>query len=306
MSMAPVPIVFAFDQRVLRPAVVAINSLVDAAHEDTTYEIHILHPGFNGKIISAFTSILAQTRHRIIFHLVDPRQFDTLPKGRGSWTEIVYYRFLIPEVLKDHDRAIYSDIDVFFKDDLSTLMTLDMGNCPIGAVIGEVNSPNMQCHTYFPENASEYIYMSGFLLFDLTRMRQDDISARILATAREFRRRLKMYDLEALNLACPDIKSLPFDYCVLESIYESDSIKDADEFPWLSKAYKYSDLEKAKIKPTIIHYAGKLGKPWRRINVPYYYRQYLEDVPRALNKRTFRDMRKLLESIVKHKLSKKI
>ena len=192
----------------------------------------------------------------------------------------------------EYKRAIYSDIDVFFKGDLSSLIDIDMRGAPVGAVIGEVNSPKMKCHNYFPENKSEYVYMSGFLLMDLDKMRQEELTEKVLSTARSFGERLKMFDLDALNLACNNILSLSFQYCVLETVYEAQSVKDAPEYIWLSDYYSIKDLEGAKTNPKIIHYAGPLGKPWRRANQPSYYKSALARVPAALNKNTFRDIRK--------------
>ena len=292
MSTTTVPIVFAFDRRVLRPAAVAIRSLIEAAQKDTTYQIHILHPGFSTKINAAFADIAKETRHTVVFHKIDNSRFKGLPSGRGSWTEVVYYRFLIPELLTDCDRAIYSDIDVYFKGDLSSLMDLDMKGAPIGAVIGEVNGPAMKCHNYFPENNSEYVYMSGFLLMDLSKMRKEALTERLLNTAKSYGKRLKMFDLDALNLTCNHIHSLPFEYCVLETVYEAQSVRGAPEFSWLSDHYSIDNLEGAKINTKIIHYAGPLGKPWRRANQPSYYKQALRRVPAALNRKTLRDIRK--------------
>ena len=48
----------------------------------------------------------------------------------------------------------------------------------------------------------------------------------------------------------------------------------------------------AKAHTKIIHYAGPLGKPWRRANQPSYYKQALKRVPAALNIKTLRDIRK--------------
>ena len=287
-----VPIVFAFDGRVLRPAAVAIRSLIEAALEDTTYEIHILHPGFSTKINTAFADIAKGSRHEVILHEIDNSRFNGHPSGRGSWTEIVYYRFLIPEVLQEYDRAIYSDIDVYFKGDLSSLINLDMEGAPIGAVIGEANTPAMKCHNYFPENDSKYVFMSGFLLMDLGKMRKEGLTERLLNTAKTYGERLKMFDLDALNLTCNHILSLPFEYCVLETVYEAQSVGEAAEFSWLSDHYSINDLEMAKAHTKIIHYAGPLGKPWRRANQPSYYKQALKRVPAALNKKTLRDIRK--------------
>jgi lipopolysaccharide biosynthesis glycosyltransferase len=296
MSTTTVPIVFAFDRRVLRPAAVAIRSLIDAAHKDTTYQIHILHPGFSTKINAAFADIAKETRHTVAFHKIDNYQLKGLPSGSGSWTEIVYYRFLIPELLTECDRAIYSDIDVYFKGDLSSLMDIDMKGAPIGAVIGEVNSPAMKCHNYFPENESEHIYMSGFLLMNLNNMRDEQITNRIFETARIHGKQLRMYDLDALNLACKNMLPLPFEYCVLESIYEAEYIENASEYCWLKDYYSNEELSRAKMHPVIIHYAGPLGKPWRRANQPEYYKLMLNKVPKRLDKSTLRDVRKYWSS----------
>lgn len=287
-----VPVVFAFDDRVLRPSAVAVTSLMRAALPDTRYEIHILHPGFTSKVIRAFSELVDPSRHGIEFHRIDPRRFRGLPSGRGSWTEIVYYRFLIPEILEDRRRAVYSDIDVYFTGDLSSLMTVDMGNCPVGAVIGEVNGPDMQCHAYHPENTAEHVFMSGFMLMDLERMRHEEFTERVLSAARRHAGKLRMFDLEALNLACDRIMPLPFEYCVLESIYASASIEKASEYPWLVKAHGRDRLQRARTTPVIVHYAGGLGKPWRRPDPPDYYREALEQIPAALARRTFRDIRK--------------
>lgn len=292
MKSRIVPIVFAFDARVLRPAAVAIMSLIDAALEDTVYDIHILHPGFSQKLIRGYSSITKDTRHTICFHAIKKRQLAGLPSGRGSWTEIVYYRFLIPEVLRDYNRAIYSDIDVYFTGDLSCLMDLDMKSSPIGAVVGEINSPKMKCHTYFPENSSEYIYMSGFLLMDLNKMREGKIGDNLFKTARKYGSRLNMFDLDALNLTCKNIFPLSFEYCVLETVFEAQSVQDSPEFSWLSGYYSVESLNNAKANAKIIHYAGPLGKPWRRAVQPSYYRLALQRVPSTLNRRTIRDVRK--------------
>lgn len=168
-----------------------------------------------------------------------------------------------------------------------------MEECPLGAVIGEVNGPDMRCHTHFAENESSHVFMSGFLLMDLKRMREERTAQGILAAARRYGDRLRMFDLEAMNLACDRILPLPFDYCVLESIHAASEIEEAPEYPWLAKAHGREHLLRAKAHPIVIHYAGALGKPWRRPNPPEYYRAMLDSVPPDLDRRTMRDVRKL-------------
>lgn len=287
-----VPVVFTFDKKIVRAAAVALQSMMDSAAPTTRYCMHVLHPGLSAAQQEAFARLCANTRHTLKFHRIDNLRFAGLPTNRGSWSEVVYYRFIIPEILSEYSRVIYSDVDVFFQGDLASLMEEDMDGCAIGAVVGEANHPAMQCHTYFPENTKAHIFMSGFLLMDLERMRFEGLTEKLLATAHRFGDRLRMFDLDALNLTCERILPLPFTYCVLESIYASDDMTRSAEFAWLQDCYPREDLEAARDNPVIIHYAGKLGKPWRRPDVPPYYKAYLEKVPPALNTPSFRDIRK--------------
>ena len=68
---------------------ISARSLIEAALKDTTYQIHILHPGFSNKINDAFADIAKKTRNTVICHEIDNSRFKGLSSGRGSWTEII-------------------------------------------------------------------------------------------------------------------------------------------------------------------------------------------------------------------------
>ena len=121
-----VPVVFCFDKRIILGASVAIKSLIDCAKPDTTYDIRVFHSDLSLVNQKNINKLVDGTRHNIAFHYINPKTFNGLPKSNGSWTEIVYYRLIIPEILKEYDRAIYSDVDVLFKGDLSELYNIDI------------------------------------------------------------------------------------------------------------------------------------------------------------------------------------
>lgn len=287
-----IPIVFTFDRKCAWPAAVALQSLLDSASENTVYDIHVLHPDLSQAMIDGFLKITGRSGHKLTFHFVGKDRFRNVPANGGSWGPIVYYRLLIPEILADCDKAIYSDIDVFFKKDLSALFATDIENFEVGAIAGEVNAPDTICHKYFPENKKSVIYMSGFLLMNLKRMRAEQTVSKFFETIRQFGPRLKMFDLDVLNLTCTRICPLPFDYAVLEAVYALGNLKDAKDYRWLCRIYSDEQLLAARRDPAIIHYAGELGKPWRRADVPAYYQSYLDAVPPELRVRTLRDIRK--------------
>ena len=294
--MDKVEIVFTFDKRIIRGAAVSIKSLMESAKESTGYVIHIFHSDLPRPICDEFLKMVHGTRHKMLFHKIDAGIFEGMPRGRGSWTEIVYYRFLIPEILKDVSKVIYSDVDVFFKDDMSEIFSTDISDYEIGAVRAEVNSPEATGHKYFPENRRDFIFWSGFLLLNCERMRAKKFFGRIKKSAEENAHRLRLWDLDAMNLTAESIFPLPFRYVTLESIFETQKLEDAPEYRFLKKVYSDIELLKAKENPAIIHYAGPLGKPWQRIGNPDYYTNCDSKIPNLLRKSTFRDFRKRLLS----------
>jgi len=292
--MNKIPVVFTFDSRILLGAGVSIKSLIDTANTDTILDIWVLHPDLSDKTISEFSKMVENTNHQINFIKIDKndKRFSNLAVNSKSWTQVVYYKFLIPELLKDYDKAIYSDVDVCFVKDMSEVYNTDLENYEFGAVRAEKNSPNSKNHRYFPENKNEYTYWTGFMVMNLKKMREDNLTQKLFCVARDFATRLLFFDLDVLNITCNNIKPVDFSYVTLETIYEYEDITTTKEYEFLKEIYTKDELTNAKKSPAIIHYAGDLGKPWRRKNPPSYYQNYINSIPKSLRKLTLRDIRK--------------
>jgi lipopolysaccharide biosynthesis glycosyltransferase len=290
--MTSIPVIFCFDDRILLGAGVSILSMLDHAAESTEYDIRILHPGLNDSIQQSLLKLVAETRHSMQFHEIPSSRFDGVPKNRGSWTEIVYYRLLASEFLPDCDKALYSDVDVFFKRDMAEVFNIDLSQHEWAGVVAEANRPDNTMHRYFPENPKSVIHFSGFMVMNLQAMRENGAVARYFETIETVGDRLKFFDLDLLNIATPSIAPVPFDYVVLEDIYETEDLASAKEFGFLSSVYSKEALQASRDAPAIIHYAGPRGKPWQRQSMPDYYRAVVNRLPKQLQKRTFRDWRK--------------
>jgi lipopolysaccharide biosynthesis glycosyltransferase len=293
--MNTIPIVFTFDKRIILGAAVAIKSLIDTALPTTSYNIYVYHPDIKPKTIKHFEKMLNDSHHSVTFQYIDKARFKDAPINKGgSWQEIVYYRLLIPELLPQYDKVIYSDVDVLFCKDMSEVYNTDLSGYEWGAVTAEKNSPQAIAHKYFPENKNEFIYWSGFLLMNTKMIRENNFVSRCIETIKIFNSRLKFFDLDTINITSNKIKALPFEYCTLQSIYYLDNIEDAKEYSFLKEIYSDEELIESKNNPAIIHYAGKPGKPWR-MKKPYTdYQLYISKIPRELKKYTFRDIRKIL------------
>ena len=290
--MAKVSVLFCFDDRILLGAGVTILSMIQAARADTSYDIHIFHPDFSEPVRDAFQDLVKGTLHTITFHRVDPARFDGMPKGRGSWTEIVYFRLLASEILTDLDKIIYSDVDVFIKKDLSDVFSIDLSDYSWAGVMAEANNPDAIGHYHFPENPKDVIYFSGFMVMNLDLMRREKAVDAYFETIRTVGSRLKFFDLDVLNISTKAIAPVPFDYVVLEDVYEADTVSNATDFKYLKSVYSEEALEAARNSPAIIHYAGRRGKPWQRRQIPDYYQRVIDQLPGLLRKRNFRDFRR--------------
>lgn len=290
--MTDVPVIFCFDNRILTGAGVSILSMIDAANEDTNYIIHVFHPGLNANAVGGLKCLVHGTRHTIEFHKIRSERFVGAPRNRGSWTEVVYFRLLAAEVLPDCDKAIYSDVDVFFKRDLQEIFQTDLTGFEWAGVAAEENGPDTIMHRYFPENKKENIFFSGFMIMNLVQMRNHGAVDRYLDAIRKLSNRLKFFDLDILNVASDSILRVPFEYVTLEDVYEVEDVTQSVDYQYLRSVYSPKELEQARDNPAIIHFAGRRGKPWQRRRIPDYFQQTSVRLPASLRKGTFRDFRK--------------
>jgi len=293
-----IPIVFCFDKRIILGASVAIKSLIDCAKDSTTYDIRIFHSDLGIENQKNISKLVEDTRHNITFHYIDSEIFKSAPRSKGSWTEIVYYRLIIPNTLNKYDKVIYSDVDVLFKGDLTELYNTDIEKYELGAVRAEKNSENTIGHKYFKENTKDYIFWSGLMLMNCKKFREENIFQKLINNAKAFYNDLKFFDLDLVNITCEKILPLDMKYCVMQSIYYNEDYKKRQDYQYLKSVYTDEEIETAKNNTVIVHYGGKSGKPWRMKHSYKDYQDGIDNLPRELRKYTYRDFRKRLFSKV--------
>lgn len=289
-----IPIVFCFDKRIILGASVAIKSLIDSSKENTSYNIKIFHSDLSLKNQKNLSKLTENTKHNMSFYYIDPDIFKNAPHNNHSWTELVYYRLLIPEVLKEYDKVIYSDVDVLFKGDLSDVYNLDISDYECAAVAMEPNNENMISHKYFPENKNTLTFISSFIVFNSKKMREENFVQRMFETIKTFNKRLKFFDVDVLNITCDKIYEIPFRYGVFQSMFYHNDWSNSYEFGFLKHVHDEKTLKNEVENVIMLHYAGGMGKPWR-MKKPYPdYLEYINKLPKELKKMTFRDFRKRL------------
>lgn len=265
--MNTVPIVFAFDNNIIMPACVCLSSLMMSAGKDTFYDIFILHSTHENLKKEDLDCIpQAYPNCRIQYISVDD-SFETAYEVRHV-TKATYYRLLIPDIIKDYDKVIYSDVDIIFRLDLWNVYRQDITGYYVAATydIGM----NQDDKYLLSVGIEKWQYLqAGFVVMNLKEMRRDGMVDKFKTLAKHDYR---YQDQDILNISCKGkIKFLPPCYnvndCALIYMYwHPEQLPDA---------FSEYDCEYARQKGNV-HYSGY--KPWKRYSIAFdvwweYYRK---------------------------------
>ena len=255
-----IPIAFAFDENLIVPAEVCISSLLSSAKPDTFYDIFILHA--DGTDLSTFEAEKLKSAYgncNITLRSVG-NAFSSAFEIRGI-TVPAYYRLLIPELIPEHDKIVYSDVDVVFRSDLWELYSTNIGNAYIGATydMGLCLSKDGNEYTKSVDGLcpGEYI-QSGFILINSKQIRQDKLTTKFKELAKL---KLRYQDQDILNIACNGrIHILPYMY----NMTDQATYYLMNEPQRIDGKYNNSDSSAAKRYGTV-HFNGH--KPWKKYSV---------------------------------------
>ncbi len=249
-----IPIVFCFDDNMRLQAGVCITSLLLNARPETFYDIFILHGeqcSFENSELNKLPLIYGNCR--IQYRCVG-RAFESAFEIRGI-TIATYYRLLIPEIIPEYDKIIYSDVDVIFRNDLSEIF--ESTNMEGYYVAGVADALGLQKHHHdYIENKlgltwTEYI-CAGNLILNLTLLRQDDMVERFINKVKTST--YKYQDQDILNIVCKGkiLRMSPtFSYSADISLCAADMLE--------TPLYTQEELREAQAEG-IVHYTGP--KPW--------------------------------------------
>lgn len=266
-----VPIAFAFDENLILPAEVAICSLLQHAKETTYYQIYVLHGSDTD--LSGFEADTIKKNYPhcdFVFKNVGDA-FQTAFEIRDI-TIPAYYRLLIPEIIQEHDKIIYSDVDVIFREDLSELYQMELADNYLAATYDwgmMIDAAGRKYATSVEGLLPDDYLQSGFLLLNSKKLREDNMVARFKELAQ---RNYKYQDQDILNLSCGHRKvRLPLYYNMTDYAFRFLNQQPESLRKWCGE----EELQKAT-DPVMIHFNGH--KPWKKYCVNFdiwweYYRK---------------------------------
>ncbi len=175
-----------------------------------------------------------------------------------------YLRFIILDLLKHYDKAIYLDCDIIVNHDLADLYSIDIGNNYVAACRDIPMSS--RCNTHNNEGKKYYDYIknelkltnvfdyfcAGIMIFNIKEM-TPTISTKYLFDI-ALSKPWIYQDQDVLNMVCKD------KVYFLDLRWDCFSFhKDFDEKTmFYSPKYLIDEYLQAKKDPYIIHYAGQM------------------------------------------------
>lgn len=210
-------------------------------------------------------------------HPVDLAAVDGLPPV-GRFSEIVWLRLLLPELLPGVPRVLYLDADTLTVADLGPILHAELGTTALGAVTN-VSDPadwDRLVRIGLVEPAASF--NSGVLLMDLDRLRRGDLLARARDIAAILGDRMVWPDQDVLNIAFAGAWT-PLDAAAnVQTSFTA--------WPDVADRLLGSSVRAAALAaPRIIHFEGpEFCKPWHPASDHAYadaYRAVAATIPDA-------------------------
>ena len=180
-------------------AVVLTSFLVN--NPDSQFVFHVLHRNISEKNQAQIRKLESMyTNCEIKFHLIDASRFEKfpIPKELEHVTQEMYYRYMLPEVLGDEERTIYSDVDVLCVGDIKPLWEIDLkGN--IIAAVSEGEAGEFKKKLIGLEGDAPY-FNSGVLVMDLKAMRNENATSVLMNNTIKYSPLIAWPDQDVINI----------------------------------------------------------------------------------------------------------
>ncbi len=267
------PIAFSIDNAYAPYLYVCLKSVLAHIQPENKYQAYVLESGLSEE---HKRQILSLQCDNLSIEFIDVRKFIDKNVTRAfavteHFTPETYYRFFLPQIFPNLDKVLYLDADSLIMRDISPLFEINIEENYLGVthdceIVRMSNLDDTEYSDYFTKTLGvkiENYFQAGVMLVNLTQMRQDSITEKLLSALIKIGTP-KFVDQDILNMVCQNkVKFIPqnWDYTWHLSFWDNKYLEHIGD-P-LNKEY-----EKARLNPYIIHFTGNHTKPTDFPNVP--------------------------------------
>ncbi len=264
-------IVFSSDDQYAQHTGVSICSLLENAVSPQKISLYVIDFDISESNKSNIQAVADQYKSQLHFVPIQQEILkDIQVRNRKHITKAAFGKVMIPELLKDFDKALFLDSDVIVLDDIAQLYQTDISNHLVGAVL----NPFSTRHTALGLDTPNDYFNSGVLLLNLKELRATKKLTEVLAFLVENKDKIIGAEQDALNAVLhKDWQKLDLRWNLQTSV-----LRRADQ----AKAYFGEGVvANAIAHPAIIHYSSST-KPWHFINMhplKEIYYEYIRKTP---------------------------
>ena len=263
--MQTVPVVFSSDHNFVMPTGVAIKSMLQYS-ANCKCEIYIIKSNdFTASDEHILRDLIAPYNATISFVSAG----DTFAKcfEIRSISTATYYRLYIPWLIPEHEKIIYCDGDVIFKQSILNIFNFDLDDNYIAGVRtgGSISKAEMRSYIKTLNlNPDNYIN-GGVQLINSKLMRESKLNEEF---EKHLRKKYTYQDQDIVNIVCKDriafmpkwFNAGPMWTAFLPEVTNQESLQNYNGIYDRCGMYP-SELNTDLSYPVIIHYAGE--KPWK-------------------------------------------
>ena len=199
----------------------------------------------------------------IHYQLITEKIFDSFHRNIDYLVSPVsYYRYIIPELYPQLDKALYLDGDLVVNGSLEKLWDTDITDY-LCAGAHDLWVENINYKPQIGFSSDELYINAGVLLLNIPKMREEKIYEKLCETTISLGKQIQFQDQDIINIVCRGrVKELPERY----NFTTENAIKHPEE----------------RDRAVIVHYTGKM-KPWSIWDCPNpqsrLYFDYLKKTP---------------------------
>lgn len=260
-------VVYTFDNGYSVVTAVSMVSLLENNKNVKNLKIYIVDCGISDINKKRFT-VLANKYGRAL-DFVDGKNFESripIKLDLGYWSFVCYVRLFFCELFPELEKVMHVDCDTLILKSLEDAYNLDIGENLCAGCYDCVPTPKYSA--VFSEDCA--YYSNGFLIFDLDKMRKDNVQEKFVDYIVKRKGELPHLDQDVVNAVLKDkIYTLPPEYNVMTQICLFKE-KEVSFFEESEPYYKAYELVEACANPVIIHFVGFrfVSRPW---NQPCYH-----------------------------------